>query len=251
MNEERQEQSTVVDSNEPQPSSKAPPQKNLILTLVLSIFLTAVLVGAGVYFWQKSENKKKITSLEERIASLEEDSDKTKAEASPIPDPTANWETYRNEEHGIRFQYPSDWEESSVSKESWNDRLFLLTLNKKDSSQEVIAPGDNKVPANYWITFTVLSNPQELTAMEFYLDGVPLKRRPSMEEKTERVSLDGLEGIKYSEGSAPSSGAQTVVTVARGKKIYKFSYGAMAQQETHEKFMSTFNSILSSFEFID
>jgi hypothetical protein len=59
----------------------------------------AILVGGGIFWWQKSVPEPEIIVLQQN--NLE-------AASSSIPG-VADWQTYRNEEYGIEFNYPSNW----------------------------------------------------------------------------------------------------------------------------------------------
>jgi hypothetical protein len=167
----------------------------------------------------------------------------------PTADPISDWKIYKNEDFEIQLKYPSDWELRIVEK-SWADKLFGIFLNKKDLAQEpVTLPGDTTEKASYSISFVVMSNPQNYSAKDFYLNQFSLNSRSTAEKEIELIGIGDLDGIRYLEGAAPSSGAVTVILVARGNKTYRFEYSAMAHPETHEKFISVFDQVLSTFEF--
>ncbi len=69
------------------------------LAISIIVILAAILVG-GIFIYQYRLPKEEITETDE----------------------TANWKTYRNEELGIEFKYPSNWENLFLTREK-NDIL--------------------------------------------------------------------------------------------------------------------------------
>lgn len=66
-------------------------KNRLLLIFIFSVLLTAVVVGLGVYLWQKSANEKMVQSLEQKISVLEQQvsiKDNTAPANSLLPSPT-------------------------------------------------------------------------------------------------------------------------------------------------------------------
>jgi hypothetical protein len=61
-------------------------------------------------------------------------------------DETADWKTYRNEQHGIEFKYPSDWQSEVDSNNEGNDYFISFksqqTLDGEKRNKEECAKGD-------------------------------------------------------------------------------------------------------------
>lgn len=102
-----------------QPPQISSSNNKLFVIVVTSVLLTSIIVGLAVYLWQKSANEKAISSLEQKIFSLEEQiSTMKEAEIEPQPislpvlfptpmtDPTTNWKTYINKTHTFQFKHP-------------------------------------------------------------------------------------------------------------------------------------------------
>lgn len=114
----------------------------LFLIVAMGILLTAVIVGSAVYLWQKSANKKVVSSLERKIISLEEQiSTMKKSEMVPeltssppvlSPTPTTNpeevWKLYSNKKYNFSIRYPAGWKYLEVPTSTYQtetDQLWL------------------------------------------------------------------------------------------------------------------------------
>ena len=64
---------------------------------LLIVIILAIVLGGGVLGWQWLEFKKEMKIPEFKLS-------------EKIKDETVNWKTYRNEEYGFEFKYPSNWE---------------------------------------------------------------------------------------------------------------------------------------------
>lgn len=149
---------------------------------------------------------------------------------TPTPEPTADWKTYENIKAGISFKYPGDWEISFGESNHMG-----IILKKIDQLQEKVdLPGDIKQFPEYSIVINL-----------------PPNESMKIPETNEKVIVGGIQGTKFSQGAAPSSGPSTLVTVEKDNSTYLFSYNAMAHQETHTKYLNIFDQILSTFKFTD
>lgn len=92
------------------------------------IIILVVLIGfVGVYYLGTLKpNKVAESSTPTPVTSVE-----------PTADPTANWKTYTNKEHGVSFKYPLDWKLTETSPGEVHDGQtynIWLKLNKKNST---------------------------------------------------------------------------------------------------------------------
>ena len=73
-------------------------RKGITPIVIILIIVGVLVLAGGVWYWQNQKEKE-----------------------GPKPgeittDETANWKTYRNEEHGLEFKYPEDWNEPTIKE---------------------------------------------------------------------------------------------------------------------------------------
>jgi hypothetical protein len=157
---------------------------------------------------------------------------KTTSTASPSPiattDPMANWKTYTDS--STTFKYPDDWKIVVTTNKS-NE---FISLTKSDPGQpKVYLEDGTSQDASYGINISIAQNKVD----------VPKDSKPYL--------VDNVSGYEFTEGAAPSSGPETEVVINNNSKIYLFTYGAMANVDTHTKYLGVFDQILSTFKFTD
>jgi hypothetical protein len=101
----------------------------LLIPVLTSIFITALLAGSAVYFWQKEAARKVINDLEQEISSLEtEILERSKPESMvqedtpSVTDTLENWVTYSSSDGVYTFKYPQNFslsEEDAVRVSFW------------------------------------------------------------------------------------------------------------------------------------
>jgi hypothetical protein len=98
----------------------------LVPAVIISILLTALVVGAGIYFWQKSANDTVIKNLEQKVSSFEQQISEMKNEQTAIqPTPTnsqttpTDVKTFSIPEVGIKVTFPNSY---SLAKNSEANR---------------------------------------------------------------------------------------------------------------------------------
>jgi len=163
---------------------------------------------------------------------------------STIP---SDWKSYENKENKFSFQYPGDWIFNVIRDDV---DMLSIGLNKEDQEQGKVMVYEEMMPL-YQINVMVSPNSKNLTARQSRLNQFSESSRAQEEENLQTVNYDGVDGIKFPEGAAPSSGPSIVVLLTKNNKFYNFTYSAMAHKETHEKFISDFNTLLSSIKFLN
>ncbi|HUV46498.1 MAG TPA: PsbP-related protein, partial [Candidatus Bathyarchaeia archaeon] len=156
------------------------------------------------------------------------------------------WDTYKNKDRGFNFRYPTDWLFSIIFD---TPEMFAIELRKEDFTQEKVLVYEAEMTPSYQIGISIENNPDGLTAKEYRLKQFGEGSRKEEEANLKEVEEDGVKGVRFSEGAAPSSGLATMVIFSHKDKFYKFTYMAMAYQETHEKYLEVFDKILNSLEF--
>jgi len=149
--------------------------------------------------------------------------------ATATTDPTANWKTYADPKGTYSFKYPDDWK--LTLNQIGGGQVILL--DKIDTTQPKVGLPDGSLKdASYEINFSFPANNVVI---------------PSNAEK---YIISGITGSKYSEGCGGCSGAETFVVVTNNSQTDSFSYGAQASADTHTKYMTAFDQILSTFKFL-
>lgn len=152
-----------VQSNEPVQSLKH------IWIILIAIVLTAIIVGGGVYAWQKSSLRateqslqQQISDLQDQIANLQQPmqssvtNQQVSEEATQPDDETANWKTYQNSALGFELKAPS----YVVVDKEFDDQYNRLVIFKSDKENfEVRLKEGKATPLNqyYYLGFPVSS----------------------------------------------------------------------------------------------
>ncbi len=231
-------------------------ETNKWLIIGLVIFALVVLGVAGIFAYQNYQLKEQVEklSLGPSIIPTKELQPTPRRVAltlSPTPtsDPTASWKVYRNDNFGFQLSYPPEWDLKLGAGQAF---LFQAFLKKEDGSQRPVEmPGGTTITPYYQILVSIQNNPKNLSAKDFYLKDFTPEARKDAERGLEEINVAGEKAIKYQEAVGPSSGLATTVSVSHDSKIYQLSYGAIAHKATHEKYLTIFNTILSTFKFIN
>ncbi|MDO8669126.1 MAG: hypothetical protein Q7K65_02440 [Candidatus Buchananbacteria bacterium] len=118
---------------------------NIWLAVIISVVVTAVLVGGGVYFWQKTiidSNSESYKSLQNQITDLQTQLKSTQEELlskidennNQLPesgDSTDNWLEYKH--YGYSFLYPNHWTTAVNGG-------YILFFDGKDVKMELKCP---------------------------------------------------------------------------------------------------------------
>lgn len=130
----------MSEQNIPQPNESIQNSKHIWITII-AVLLTAIIVGGGVYEWQKSRLQATKQSLQQQITDLQDRLTNLQKPTQPIVivpegtqtptqsvDETENWETYQNSALGFELKMPAY---VSVDKE-FNDQYNRLVIFKSD-----------------------------------------------------------------------------------------------------------------------
>ena len=96
----------------PTPIKTQQSNNKLIPAIVTGVMITALVVGSGVFVYEKNQNDTVQADMQAQIDTLKlQVATKTMVSALPSPtaNPTANWKTYTLAEAKISFSYPADW----------------------------------------------------------------------------------------------------------------------------------------------
>lgn len=137
-----------------QPIESIKSSKN-IWTTVIAVIVTALIIGSGVYAWQRSnfknteqglqqqisvlqnqisqieqtqtnpnqQDNQPITEQEENIPTVTTNNEQNEPAPQPL-DPTANWKTCKNNISGYEFKYPNNWNSPDKCQTIWKGDGF-------------------------------------------------------------------------------------------------------------------------------
>jgi len=205
-----------------------------LLLIGLLIFLLFSLSGCD-----KGGQETSVQKPSEKVPVVEE-------ELEVPQQPLADWKEFVSPEHGFSFSYPSDWKLEGPNK---GENYYNLSLKKEDNTQEKVLVYEEKMTPYYSISVSVEDNTKGLTPKEKRLSYYGEKAREKAEAEMESLKVGGYPAVKTLEGTAPSSGPSTMVTVGRGNKFFNFTYSALAHKDTHNKYLPTFDKLLETVTF--
>jgi len=155
-----------------QPVPVAPEKKPGILivsVLLIAILLVAGGVYAGIQIGKNSKLKTQISkpnlksqNLTPTEAPVVTSAPTFQPEITPLPDETANWKTYRNEEYGFEFKYPSDWPIDNEAPRDESVIVVVLSRISEKFGREMIYVGVWDTKTNIWNTFEEFLNRRRL-----------------------------------------------------------------------------------------
>ena len=246
----------------------------LFVVAIISVLLTAAVVGSTIYFLLRSVNKKTVANQEQKITSLEKQISTMKKAIvslqpnsnnslsaltpsisplpSPIPttDPTATWKIYKivgpiDQDLNITYKLPTN----VISEPSWanagryykdtilpgNTHLAIIPIGKKMSYQYTWDELINKVVVKY-------NYPQKTTKFANLSTAIRFSGRISSFEQSADLLILG-EGEREFQG--------IIVKVNSDLSLYILLYQDAFNKERKDFFSDKvlFNQILSTFKF--
>lgn len=212
------------------------------LSLVLVVGATVILAGC-----QKKETGQEETSPIKKLT------EKVTGKEAKEADPYADWVVFDKPNHKFSLKHPQEWlYVPEIDKEG----LLTGTLEQEDLSQEDFVDEITGEPFTvvYVINMRVEDNPENKSAKEHELSKYLAQSRAKIEPTLKEVTMAGIPGIKIADDikQVNTSGGVTQYKLAPGNgKVYAFWYVASAHPETHEKYLSEFEEILSTLKFDD
>jgi len=217
-------QSPTVQSQKPveTPPVIKPTQKSSNKLVPLFIFLFLAALGVAGYFgWQIFQLKKEQASLTQPTPIPTPTA--TSALPSPTTDPTVNWEIYTNPKIGFSFKYPEGWTERPVAEHD-------STIVYVDADEEF---GEGPEPLRYYLWVNEVS------------------QLPDREYTKESVG----QYTAYITDEEPSRSGALTYFIAKDEQGYiaiSFTpYSAEKPFPAQERYINTFDQILSTFKFLD
>lgn len=161
---------------------------------------------------------------------------------TPTPDPTANWETYMNEEYGYSIKYP---QEIAIREDKTQDYVYFEF------------PEQGKWIAS--LSIKHYQNPQGLEPQSFWQklfeeEKLEAQRKnwptPIEPLESEIIKIDNLEGFQIRNSAYEAY--QRATYSGKGKTMVAISfYDENPNDPFQEEHLVAFNSILSTFKFLE
>lgn len=248
-------------ASETQSQLSNPNNSRLFVAVIISVLLTAVITGSSVYFLQKSANEKIISTLEQKIASIEMQVSEKKPlieegsgviQASPTPTlpPTDEMMTYKDPMGRYTFRYPSNWKILDKVPEKFRAAPSYLEggnleewLNGKMMEESCIGP-----------ILQNISDPNQLIVFEIVdakSDGIFCWTSGYfMDDNKWKVAESYIYPVGSSNVYEPEWKGD-YIKIERVKESKKFiAFAALVNYETFQlKGEDAFQSIISSFQF--
>lgn len=92
-----------------EPADIQPQKSHVWVWIVIAVILTAIIVGGGVYAWQRSVTTSMQIELQKQLSTNSTVALNTPASTNPPQNETTNWKTYSNTQYGVAFKYPPTW----------------------------------------------------------------------------------------------------------------------------------------------
>ncbi len=207
-------------------------QKKKILIGLGVFFGILILVGAVFGIYKYAQNQ----------IPFEPAGEPTPEVATPTPDPTAEWQTYVNEEYGYSIKYP---QEVTVTTDDVQDLVSFKF------------PEEGKWVAD--LSVRHYQNPEGLNPQAFYqksfnegkLEAEKKNWPPPPEPlKSETIKIDNLEGFQVRNSAYEAY--QRTTYLGQGETMVAISfYDENPNDPAQEKHLASFNLMLSTFKFLD
>lgn len=190
---------------------------------VIVIILIAIILGVGVYLWQKSIATSEKEEAPQEIADVEIKADQAPEKKTDEEKPSEEkdgWTTFKEGGGGFRFEYPSNWEyeetEAGVKK----------TVSFKD-------PGND-----YYIVFSFSTMPNQggMTAEQWWEEA----GKTSPYKQVSTVKIAGFQALKLEAQETEAGPRFVFVTASQGGVIVDISTTGLSEK--------VLNKILDSFE---
>lgn len=216
----------------------------IIWTIVAVVVITAIIAGAGVWWWQKASFEKERQGLQEQIDDL-------KRQISGIEeDELKDWKTYRNEEYGFEVRYPGEWILKTATQEQLTEGE-IISLESSDTQQllqeKKIVPGYSRnIVISYWSDINNsfakggewIGQWQYKNLADYFSDEMALKK------KIGDLTIGNQKAYEVTIGGMLSN--HGIMIEHNG--IYELSFERSADKS---KLGSIENQILSTFKFIE
>lgn len=197
------------------PKSPCCSKKAKIVLIVFAVAFVAAISSASAYFFAKSRGQTPVTSPTPI------------AQASPTPDETANWKTYKNQDLLFSIKYPDNLNPSVIG--------------------DGVSFSDNPTRALLYVSVITGNNPKNLTAEEWLEDPQQSQLRAGLSPKMQVSPLqqNGLSGIRLDNVDNLEGYKDFKAIVLKENLVVILNFGPKEDQ------IDLANQILSTFKFLE
>lgn len=156
------------EQNIPQPNEPIQSSKHIWITII-AVLLTTIIVGGGVYAWQKfslqateQSLQQQITALQNQLTNLQKPTqpivttpEETRTPTQPV-DETENWKTYQNSALGFELKVPAYVSVDKEFKDQYN-RLVIFKSDKENFEVRLREGKTTSLNQYYYLDFPVSS----------------------------------------------------------------------------------------------
>ena len=226
----------------PPPVNPAPPgipahKSSPIFVIALIVLLIAILGLAGYFLYTKysgdSVSNEAVSTVVTPVPVI----------ATPVPDPTANWKTYTSSKSQISFKYPINLTELSETEAKvpgpvTGNPIFKTTFGDKNT----ILP-NTEAPFDGFSIYEVDTSKINGFSFNSYLDTELKEVQSSLRAASEAAIVKVANNISYID--TEKNIRNYFILSPDSKKIEVFS-----RIDSTTAFLTTFDNILSTFEFV-
>jgi len=225
--------------NEPVQSS------NNIWKIIISVIITALVIGGGVYAWQRFNLKSAEQNLQQQIENLQSQLNQfqqgqvnlnqqeninsqgsERSQGEQVNGLTADWKIYKNETYGFEFKYPNDW--------SYNGEESII-VGPNDIPLRVSVENEKN---DYYFSVSIDKN---WSTTNFYYDAST--KEPVVIDKVKYTAYIFPYGYEVYEPEEGKDYSTFTIPIKRGDRYYIIS------GRGHAKNLADYNDILSTFKF--
>lgn len=249
------------------PPAVQPPKNTwkIVALVIVGILVLGGVVWGGYYWWQNRSGNSVVCTQDAKqcpdgsYVSRTGPNCEFAACPSINPNPTADWQTYRNEKYGFEFRYPKEWDNivESVDKSYvgfFNEERFAAVYNDYGG----LTPGFFAEQREFAAVDVNMYKKGSLVGTENLIvnEGIDLKQ--FVQNVIRLCKPESLEEIKLGDNLAYRCSATT--TSGRDEKIvYSKLNGNILTISTisgydykdYDTLLNVFNKILSTFKFIN
>lgn len=217
--------------------------------IVISVVVTAGIIGGGTYYFLNAKATKDKDALQSQITDLNKkltDAQTTTSTTTTTTDPTASWKTYTNDSYAVSFKYPSNWTLKEDTSKSCQSFVAITSPETKVAYDKAVAEIKGDIPISLQdISFSYCktvqdadgNNPKKWTSF------TDLVNDSSYYHGQEKITFAGQSAYSVIEGGLLD---YYTILMERNSHIYRIGFG---NRETKDKVSTTENQILSTFRF--